>query len=124
MFCSIVVIVRVVVLIKFCIINIILYIFHSVPARILGDSSDVEITTAIGRTLDLTCSVFGVPSPKVDWLTGPDDQPITLSEHFYQSETALQIRDVRAIHSGVYTCEVTNGVGAPVRRTFTVKVKG
>ena len=96
----------------------------SVPARIFEDSTDVEITTTVGKTILLSCSVFGVPMPSVHWLTGPNDEPIALSDHFNQSETTLQIKDARVTHSGVYKCDVSNGVGPGAHRTFTVKVKG
>ncbi|XP_055969960.1 myomesin-2 isoform X2 [Sorex fumeus] len=81
--------------------------------KVIGGLPDV-VTIMEGKTLNLTCTVFGDPPPDVVW--AKNDRDLELSEHFAvkveQSKlVSLTISGVTADDSGKYTISVRNKHG-------------
>ncbi|XP_012879670.1 PREDICTED: myomesin-2 [Dipodomys ordii] len=81
--------------------------------KVIGGLPDV-VTIMEGKTLNLTCTVFGNPDPEVVWFK--NDKDIELSEHFAvkveQSKyVSLTISGVTAEDSGKYSINVKNKYG-------------
>lgn len=81
--------------------------------KVIGGLPDV-VTIMEGKTLNLTCTVFGNPDPEVVWFK--NDKDIELSEHFSvkveQSKyVSLTIQGVTAEDSGKYSINVKNKYG-------------
>uniref|UniRef100_G3V7K1 Myomesin 2 n=1 Tax=Rattus norvegicus TaxID=10116 RepID=G3V7K1_RAT len=81
--------------------------------KVIGGLPDV-VTIMEGKTLNLTCTVFGNPDPEVVWFK--NDKDIELSEHFSvkveQSKyVSLTIKGVTAEDSGKYSINVKNKYG-------------
>uniref|UniRef100_A0A8C8YWF4 Myomesin 2 n=1 Tax=Prolemur simus TaxID=1328070 RepID=A0A8C8YWF4_PROSS len=81
--------------------------------RVVGGLPDV-VTIMEGKTLNLTCTVFGNPDPEVVWLK--NDQDIPLSDHFsvkveQAKFVSMTIRDVSSEDSGKYSMSVKNKYG-------------
>ncbi|XP_012501321.1 PREDICTED: myomesin-2 [Propithecus coquereli] len=81
--------------------------------RVVGGLPDV-VTIMEGKTLNLTCTVFGNPDPEVVWFK--NDQDIPLSEHFLvkleQAKfVSMTIKGVTSEDSGKYSMSVKNKYG-------------
>uniref|UniRef100_A0A8C6RBF2 Myomesin 2 n=1 Tax=Nannospalax galili TaxID=1026970 RepID=A0A8C6RBF2_NANGA len=81
--------------------------------KVIGGLPDV-VTIMEGKTLNLTCTVFGNPDPEVVWFK--NDKDIELSEHFVvkveQSKyVSMTIQGVTAEDSGKYSINVKNKYG-------------
>ncbi|XP_006866786.1 PREDICTED: myomesin-2-like [Chrysochloris asiatica] len=81
--------------------------------KVIGGLPDV-VTIMEGKTLNLTCTVFGNPEPEVVWFK--NDKDIELSEHFSvtmeQSKyVSLTIKGVTSEDSGKYSINVKNKYG-------------
>uniref|UniRef100_A0A2K6A4I0 Myomesin 2 n=1 Tax=Mandrillus leucophaeus TaxID=9568 RepID=A0A2K6A4I0_MANLE len=81
--------------------------------RLIGGLPDV-VTIMEGKTLNLTCTVFGNPDPEVVWFK--NDQDIELSEHFsvkveQAKYVSMTIKGVTSEDSGKYSINVKNKYG-------------
>ncbi|XP_059941943.1 myomesin-2 [Mesoplodon densirostris] len=81
--------------------------------KVLGGLPDV-VTIMEGKTLNLTCTVFGNPDPDVVWFK--NDRDIELSDHFLvKVEQAkyvnMTIKGVTSEDSGKYSIHVKNKYG-------------
>ncbi|XP_030793349.1 LOW QUALITY PROTEIN: myomesin-2 [Rhinopithecus roxellana] len=81
--------------------------------RLIGGLPDV-VTIMEGKTLNLTCTVFGNPDPEVVWFK--NDQDIQLSEHFsvkveQAKYVSMTIKGVTSEDSGKYSINVKNKYG-------------
>ncbi|XP_021525860.2 myomesin-2 isoform X2 [Aotus nancymaae] len=81
--------------------------------RVIGGLPDV-VTIMEGKTLNLTCTVFGNPDPEVVWFK--NDQDIELSEHFsvkveQAKYVSMTIKGVTSEDSGKYSMNVKNKYG-------------
>uniref|UniRef100_A0A8I4A0L9 Myomesin 2 n=1 Tax=Callithrix jacchus TaxID=9483 RepID=A0A8I4A0L9_CALJA len=81
--------------------------------RVIGGLPDV-VTIMEGKTLNLTCTVFGNPDPEVVWFK--NDQDIELSEHFsvkveQAKYVSMTIKGVTSEDSGKYSINVKNKYG-------------
>ncbi|XP_058896806.1 myomesin-1 isoform X1 [Kogia breviceps] len=92
-------------------------------ARVVGGLPDV-VTIQEGKALNLTCIVWGDPTPEVSWLR--NEKPLASDEHcnlrFEAGKTAyFTISGVRTSDSGKYGLVVKNKYGSEIS-DFTVSV--
>ncbi|KAF3825617.1 hypothetical protein GH733_005599 [Mirounga leonina] len=81
--------------------------------KVIGGLPDV-VTIMEGKTLNLTCTVFGSPDPEVVWFK--NDKDIELSEHFSVKVeqgkcVSMTIKGVTSEDSGKYSMHVKNKYG-------------
>ncbi|KAM5278521.1 myomesin-2 isoform 2-T2 [Hipposideros larvatus] len=81
--------------------------------KVIGGLPDV-VTIMEGKTLNLTCMVFGNPDPEVVWFK--NDKDIELNEHFavkveQSKHVSMTIKDVTSEDSGKYSINVKNKYG-------------
>ncbi|XP_056421653.1 myomesin-2 isoform X2 [Hyla sarda] len=81
--------------------------------KVIGGLPDV-VTIMEGKTLSLTCTVFGNPDPEVTWLK--NDRALEITDHFTSSLeqgkfASLTIKDVSSEDSGKYGINVKNKYG-------------
>uniref|UniRef100_A0A452SL41 Myomesin 2 n=1 Tax=Ursus americanus TaxID=9643 RepID=A0A452SL41_URSAM len=81
--------------------------------KVIGGLPDV-VTIMEGKTLNLTCTVFGNPDPEVVWLK--NDKDIELSDHFsvkveQAKYVSMTIKGVTSEDSGKYSMNVKNKYG-------------
>ncbi|KAM4771791.1 myomesin-2 isoform 2-T2 [Rhinophrynus dorsalis] len=81
--------------------------------KVLGGLPDV-VTIMEGKTLSLTCTVFGNPDPEVSWLK--NDRNLEISEHFSTTLeqgkfASMTIKNVSSEDSGKYGINVKNKYG-------------
>ncbi|KAG8444941.1 hypothetical protein GDO86_009920 [Hymenochirus boettgeri] len=81
--------------------------------KVIGGLPDV-VTIMEGKTLSLTCTVFGNPDPEVSWLK--NDRDLEITEHFKSTMeqgkyASLTIKDVSSEDSGKYGINVKNKYG-------------
>ncbi|EPY85790.1 myomesin-2 [Camelus ferus] len=81
--------------------------------KVIGGLPDV-VTIMEGKTLNLTCTVFGNPDPEVVWYK--NDKDIELSEHFQvkveqAKYVSMTIKGVTSEDSGRYSMSVKNKYG-------------
>ncbi|XP_036919270.1 myomesin-2 [Sturnira hondurensis] len=81
--------------------------------KVIGGLPDV-VTIMEGKTLNLTCTVFGNPDPEVVWFK--NDHDIELNEHFsvkveQAKYVSMSIKGVTAEDSGKYSINVKNKYG-------------
>ncbi|XP_028337408.1 myomesin-2 [Physeter macrocephalus] len=81
--------------------------------KVLGGLPDV-VTIMEGKTLNLTCTVFGNPDPDVVWFK--NDRDIELSDHFLvkveqAKYVSMTIKGVTSEDSGKYSIHVKNKYG-------------
>ncbi|XP_037668866.1 myomesin-2 [Choloepus didactylus] len=81
--------------------------------KVIGGLPDV-VTIMEGKTLNLTCTVFGNPDPEVVWLR--NDKDVALSDHFVVKVeqgkyVSLTIKGVTSEDSGTYSINVKNKYG-------------
>uniref|UniRef100_A0A8C0W0V0 Myomesin-1 n=1 Tax=Castor canadensis TaxID=51338 RepID=A0A8C0W0V0_CASCN len=92
-------------------------------ARVLGGLPDV-VTIQEGKALNLTCNVWGDPTPEVSWLK--NEKPLVSSDHCslkYESGKIVYfaIMGVSTADSGKYGLVVKNKFGSEIS-DFTVSV--
>uniref|UniRef100_G1M7N3 Myomesin 2 n=1 Tax=Ailuropoda melanoleuca TaxID=9646 RepID=G1M7N3_AILME len=81
--------------------------------KVIGGLPDV-VTIMEGKTLNLTCTVFGNPDPEVVWLKNEKD--LELSDHFsvkveQAKYVSMTIKGVTSEDSGKYSMNVKNKYG-------------
>ncbi|KAG9493803.1 hypothetical protein GDO78_001596 [Eleutherodactylus coqui] len=81
--------------------------------KVIGGLPDV-VTIMEGKTLSLTCTVFGSPDPEVTWLK--NDRDLEMIDHYSSTleqgkYASLTIRDVSSEDSGKYGINVKNKYG-------------
>ncbi|XP_025873724.2 myomesin-2 isoform X1 [Vulpes vulpes] len=81
--------------------------------KVIGGLPDV-VTIMEGKTLNLTCTVFGNPDPEVVWFK--NDKDIELSDHFsvkveQAKYVSMTIKGVSSEDSGKYSIHVKNKYG-------------
>nr|XP_020019294.1 LOW QUALITY PROTEIN: myomesin-1 [Castor canadensis] len=97
--------------------------FKKDRARVLGGLPDV-VTIQEGKALNLTCNVWGDPTPEVSWLK--NEKPLVSSDHCslkYESGKIVYfaIMGVSTADSGKYGLVVKNKFGSEIS-DFTVSV--
>ncbi|KAL1110491.1 hypothetical protein AAG570_008019, partial [Ranatra chinensis] len=97
------------------------YVYKDVYVNVLALAP--EITTpptdkevVDGKTVTLTCRVFGAPKPEVKWVHQNDE--LTGGRYTVLPEGDLEIRDVYYSDAGQYTCHATNKLGEEKKSAF------
>ena len=79
------------------------------PVSVIANQSD---------TVNITCEVFGVPIPSVQWTRGTPPSTINITETVTITETTvgsnttsvLTIQQVQRTEMDIYTCTGSNGI--------------
>lgn len=74
-----------------------------------------------GSNVTLECSAVGSPPPQVTWHKPGGTIPPNRTELL---PGGLHLSHVKKGDEGVYICEMSNGVGEPVRHSATLRVQG
>ncbi|XP_013171408.1 PREDICTED: hemicentin-1-like [Papilio xuthus] len=76
--------------------------------------STKEVRTRIGKALNLTCPAEGAPRPYVTWIKHPYSEitQFTPRVHLTEDNVTLIINVTLVADSGIYSCIMTNKVGA------------
>ncbi|CAF0895692.1 unnamed protein product [Adineta ricciae] len=97
-----------------------------IPLQFRNNLSSVsKIDGKTGINVDFDCTYNGRPQPKVVWLKGKlplisDDSTLQLREN----NGSIHITRAQASDTGYYTCELTNGRGPVLSRSFDLRIKG
>lgn len=91
------------------------YVYKDVYINVLSLPPEITeppsvVNTVDGRTVTLTCHVFGAPKPEVKWLRGGLE--LTGGRYTVQHDGDLEIRDVTFSDTGNYTCYAVNKFGS------------
>ncbi|XP_070387105.1 cell adhesion molecule DSCAML1-like [Dermacentor albipictus] len=102
----------------------------NVAPRWIVEPSDVK--AAEGSTIIINCHVKGTPAPRVAWSHDNGGRVTQLysapagenssGRHKLLSNGTLLIRDVQKSDSGMYTCNVNNGIGLGLKKAVAVTV--
>ncbi|XP_034235912.1 neuroglian isoform X2 [Thrips palmi] len=90
------------------------YVYKDVYVNVLALAPEItdppkDEATVDGRTVSLTCRVFGAPKPEVKWIRGGLE--LTGGRYSVKESGDLEIRDVNFLDAGDYTCHATNKFG-------------
>ncbi|XP_039276536.1 neuroglian isoform X2 [Nilaparvata lugens] len=90
------------------------YVYKDVYVNVLALAPEITIppkdeSTVDGRTIVLTCRVFGAPKPEVKWLRA--GMELTGGRYTVLETGDLEIREVNFIDAGQYTCYASNKFG-------------
>ncbi|NWX99119.1 HMCN1 protein, partial [Nothoprocta ornata] len=83
-----------------------------VPPSIKGGNSTTEVSALLDNLINLECETKGTPVPTITWYK--DGHPIISSSQaqYVDKGQILQIPRAQVSDSAMYTCRVTNAVGA------------
>lgn len=101
------------------------YVYKDVYVNVLALAPEITIppkdeATVDGRTITLTCRVFGAPKPEVKWLRS--NLELTGGRYTTMDNGDLQIADVNFLDAGQYTCYASNKLGnAEASGSLTVR---
>jgi hypothetical protein len=93
------------------------------PSFVGDDTRMKQLSAGLGVTLDLECPANGNPPPAVTWRK--DGRAVHADDNKYslqQGGATLAIVHFSENDGGRYECEVYNGVGTALRRSFVVSV--
>ncbi|XP_026272122.1 neuroglian isoform X2 [Frankliniella occidentalis] len=90
------------------------YVYKDVYVNVLALAPEItdppkDEATVDGRTVTLTCRVFGAPKPEVKWIRGGLE--LTGGRYTVKESGDLEIRDVNFLDAGDYTCHAANKFG-------------
>lgn len=102
----------------------------NVAPRWIVEPSDVK--AAEGSTIIVNCHVKGTPAPRIAWSHDNGGRVTQLQaapagenssdRHKLLSNGTLLMRDVQKSDSGMYTCNVNNGIGPVLKKAVAVTV--
>lgn len=101
------------------------YVYKDVYVNVLALAPEIteppsNEATVDGRTVTMTCRVFGAPKPEVKWLR--NNKELTGGRYTVLDNGDLEIRDVNFLDAGQYTCYATNKFGnAEAKGSLVVK---
>lgn len=90
------------------------YVYKDVYVNVLALPAEItekpkDVVTTDGKSVTLTCRVFGAPRPLVRWLK--NNQELTGGRYKVLDNGDLEIRDVRFADAGEYLCDARNKFG-------------
>lgn len=102
----------------------------NVAPRWVVEPADVKVTE--GSTIVVHCRVNGMPVPRITWShdngarvsqlrSAPNGEDSSDRLRLYSNGT-LVVRDAQKSDSGLYTCDVSNGIGSGLKKAVAVNV--
>lgn len=90
------------------------YVYKDVYVNVLALDPDItqpptDISTVDGKTVRITCRVFGAPKPEVKWIR--NGQELTGGRYKTLDTGDLEIENVIFLDAGTYTCHASNKFG-------------
>ncbi|XP_058802233.1 neuroglian isoform X2 [Phymastichus coffea] len=90
------------------------YVYKDVYVNVLALPPEIlqppmDESTVDGKTIKMTCRVFGAPKPAVKWIR--NGQELTGGRYRTLETGDLQIQDVTFSDAGEYSCYATNNLG-------------
>ncbi|XP_044013518.1 neuroglian isoform X1 [Aphidius gifuensis] len=107
--------------------NSIGYVYKDVYVNVLAlapeiTQAPIDVATVDGKTIVMTCRVFGAPKPAVKWIR--NGQELTGGRYITQDNGDLNIEKVIFLDAGEYTCHASNKFGeVKEKAVLTVKEK-
>ncbi|XP_064466371.1 cell adhesion molecule Dscam1-like [Ornithodoros turicata] len=95
---------------------------NAAPAWVVEPTSQ---NVSEGSTALIHCNATGSPLPQIVWRKHNGDDVTVISQngrHQVYSNGTVLFRDLKRSDSGMYTCEVSNGIGANLKKTVLVSV--
>lgn len=101
------------------------YVYKDVYVNVLALYPDItqpptNLSTVDGKTIRITCRVFGAPKPEVKWVR--NGQELTGGRYKILDIGDLEIENVIFLDAGTYTCHAANKFGE-VNASATLVVK-
>ncbi|XP_014473407.1 PREDICTED: neuroglian isoform X2 [Dinoponera quadriceps] len=101
------------------------YVYKDVYINVLALEPEItqpptDMDTVDGKTILITCRVFGAPKPEVKWIK--NGQELTGGRYKILETGDLQIEAVSFLDAGTYTCHASNKLGQ-VDASATLMVK-
>ncbi|CAB0018081.1 unnamed protein product [Nesidiocoris tenuis] len=91
----------------------------AVPPEIIEPPTNKEVVD--GKTVIMTCRVFGAPKPEVKWVRNRVE--LTGGRYTILPQGDLEIKEINFLDAGVYDCHAANKLGSQ-SRSATLQVKG
>lgn len=90
------------------------YVYKDVYVNVLALDPEItqppmDMDTVDGKTIQITCRVFGAPKPEVKWIK--NGQELTGGRYKTLDTGDLQIEAVTFLDAGTYTCHASNKLG-------------
>ncbi|XP_032664587.1 neuroglian isoform X2 [Odontomachus brunneus] len=90
------------------------YVYKDVYINVLALEPEItqppmDMNTVDGKTIQITCRVFGAPKPEVKWVK--NGQELTGGRYKTLDSGDLQIESVTFLDAGTYTCHASNKLG-------------
>ncbi|KAK0095060.1 hypothetical protein PV326_009321 [Microctonus aethiopoides] len=90
------------------------YVYKDVYVNVLALAPEImerpsQTDTVVGKTIRITCRVFGAPKPAVKWIR--NGQELTGGHYKTLESGDLEITDVAFTDSGTYKCHASNKFG-------------
>ncbi|XP_073993820.1 neuroglian isoform X3 [Rhodnius prolixus] len=101
------------------------YVYKDVYINVLALAPEIteapsDKDVVDGKTVTLTCRVFGAPKPEVKWVR--QGVELTGGRFLVLPQGDLEIREVNFLDAGLYTCHASNKLGE-TNSSATLKVK-
>ncbi|CAB0005124.1 unnamed protein product [Nesidiocoris tenuis] len=90
----------------------------AVPPEIIEPPTNKEVVD--GKTVIMTCRVFGAPKPEVKWVRNRVE--LTGGRYTILPQGDLEIKEINFLDAGVYDCHAANKLGSQ-SRSATLQVK-
>ncbi|XP_025162697.1 neuroglian isoform X2 [Harpegnathos saltator] len=90
------------------------YVYKDVYINVLALDPEItqpptDLNTVDGKTIQITCRVFGAPKPEIKWIK--NGQELTGGRYKTLETGDLQIEGVTFLDAGTYTCHASNKLG-------------
>jgi len=90
------------------------YVYKDVYVNVLALQPDItqpptNLSTVDGKTIRITCRVFGAPKPEVKWIR--NGQELTGGRYKILDVGDLEIENIIFLDAGIYTCHAANKLG-------------
>lgn len=90
------------------------YVYKDVYVNVLALGPDItqpptNLSTVDGKTIRITCRVFGAPKPEIKWIR--NGQELTGGRYKILDIGDLEIENVIFLDAGLYTCHASNKLG-------------
>ncbi|XP_076318854.1 cell adhesion molecule Dscam1-like isoform X5 [Tachypleus tridentatus] len=90
------------------------------PPKWKHEPEDME--AGIGETVSIRCSAWSYPKPRILWMKTEGEELVEVQKRSESDET-LSFEGVTQNDAGLYTCQVTNGIGEGLRKTVRLSIR-